>query len=321
MLAMVGHNSGKRTRCIFRAHGERSYTKLCNGFLQDRRLSYETRGLIGHLLSLPDDWEVTVQSIIASGPAGRDKVYRMLKEAEDFGYIKPEQGRKTAGKFDRQLYLVTDNPTSLIERAALEIAKIEMGIDPLTDFPEPASFGVEIEPLTENTEAAEVAEINGFQPLTDLPLTAQPFTGEPLTENTDTYKRNIEDNKTPIAPLAEKAPKRRRGPVPDEYPHDFEEFWKVYPRREGKGNALVAWQRLTLAQKRKAYLALKSQMRDLLAKLNDQRGNYCPHPATWINQGRFDDDPATRGSPPAKGDRLLDGSDMPLTKPRPADEA
>lgn len=126
MEPVIGHNSAGRTQCIFRAHGDRAYTKLKNSFLQDRRISDETRGLVARLLSLPDDWEVTVQSIIASGKAGRDKVYRMLKEAEQFGYVKPEERtRADDGTLGRQLYLVSDDPEALIEKVAQELYEME----------------------------------------------------------------------------------------------------------------------------------------------------------------------------------------------------
>jgi hypothetical protein len=297
--AMMGHNSAGRTRCIFRAHGERGYTKLRNAFLQDRRLSFEARGLIASLLSLPDDWEVTVMSIIASGPAGRDKVYRMIKEAEKYGYIRPEQGR-SGGKFDRQLYLVSDDPEALIERVASEILVLE---------------SVANLSLTENTEAVKTAENKDIPPLTALPLTekpltAKPLTGSPLTAN-PTRQINKEGNiniypKDQIVSdeQARSDPplkvKRSRSAVPDQYPHDFEEFWKIYPRREGKGEACKAWQRLTLPQKRRAYVALKAQIPALEARRRDSRGDYCPHAATWINQGRFDDDVAGERSNPVR---------------------
>lgn len=303
----IGHNSAGRTKCIFRAHGDRGYTKLKNSFLQDRRISDETRGLVARLLSLPEDWEVTVQSIIASGKAGRDKVYRMIKEAEQFGYIKPEQSRKEAGKFDRQLYLVSDDPEALIEKAAQELLAMENALaQPLTDFP----------------EAVKMAENKEVQPLTPLPLTAEPFTAEPLTaqpltEKPDAYKKNIDNNIPPIVPLeGDVRPKRSRSSVPDEYPYDFEEFWKIYPRREGKASAWKSWQRLNMPQRRKAYVALKAQMSVLTSKAKDARGNFCPHPATWINQGRFDDDLT---SPEQKSD-YLSRIVIPATKPRPADE-
>jgi hypothetical protein len=296
MLAAIGHNSVGRVRCIFRSHGDRSYTKLRNGFLQDRRISDETRGLIARLLSLPDDWEVTVQSIIASGKAGRDKVYRMLKEAEEFGYILPEQGRKQAGKFDRQLYLVSDDPDALIERAAQEILEIQASEEPLTEKPEAAEQPLTPSPFTEKPEAAESVGEQGVSPLTGLPLTAEPFTAEPLTEKPEADKINIRyKNNPPIVPPSDQPAepeRRKRSAVPDEYPHDFEEFWKIYPRREGKAAALKVWERLKLPQKRRAYTALKAQLPALSAKARDRRGNFCPLPATWIGQGRFDDEPA-----------------------------
>jgi hypothetical protein len=284
----IGHNSAGRVRCIFRAHGDRGYTKLRNAFLQDSRISDETRGLVARLLSLPDDWEVTVQSIITTGKAGRDKVYRMIKEAEQYGYVRPEQARKEAGKFDRQLYLVSDDPEALIERTAQELLAIETAL---------------AQPLTDNPEAVKVAENKDISPLTPLPLTAEPFTAEPLTANR-TRKRNIEDKITKedtdptdllsneqarVDDLPAKA-KRSKASVPDAYTYDFEEFWKVYPRREGKGEAFKAWQKLSLDRKRRAYVALKAQLPQLQAKARDTRGNFCAFPATWINQCRFDDD-------------------------------
>ncbi len=288
MDTMIGHNSATRTRCIFRAHGERGYTKLRNAFLQDRRLSFETRGLIAFLLSLPDDWEVTVMSIIASGPAGRDKVYRMIKEAEKFGHIRPEQSR-AGGKFDRQLYLVSDDPAALIERVAMEISVLET---------------VAILPLTEKPDTVETAENKDISPLTPLPLTANPLPEKPRPVSPLTANPQRQINKEVNITISsneilsdEQArsdppkPKRSRSSVPDQYPHDFEEFWKVYPLRVAKGDACKAWQRLTLPQKRKAYLALKAQLAMLEAKRRDPRGDFCPHAATWINQGRFDDDP------------------------------
>lgn len=323
MHGAIGHNSEGRVRCIFRAHGDRGYTKLRNGFLQDRRISDETRGLVARLLSLPDDWEVTVQSIIASGKAGRDKVYRMLKEAEEFGYILPEQGRKQAGKFDRQLYLVSDDPAALIERAAQEILEIQAVDEPLPENPEPVAQPVTPLPFTEKPEAVESVADQGVSPLTGLPLTAEPFTAEPLTEKPEADKRNIEVKyNPPIVPPSDQPAEpesRKRGAVPDEYPHDFEEFWKLFPRREGKAAACRVWQRLKLPQKRRAYVALKAQLPTLSAKARDLRGNFCPLPATWIGQGRFDDDPAA-AAPPPSGKSFLDSVVVPTTRPRPAEE-
>lgn len=84
--------------------------------------------------------------------------------------------------------------------------------------------------------------------------------------------------------------KKKEKTASAEYTHDFEEFWKIYPRREGKGLAFKSWQKLTIERKRIAYGALKKQLKVLIDRMSDPRGNFCPLPATWINQCRFDDD-------------------------------
>lgn len=68
----------------------------------------------------------------------------------------------------------------------------------------------------------------------------------------------------------------------------FEEFWNVYPRKAGKEAA------------RKAFVkAFQADGEDVLAGAtryaNDpylpQDKNFIPHPATWLNAGRWSDDP------------------------------
>lgn len=76
---------------------------------------------------------------------------------------------------------------------------------------------------------------------------------------------------------------------PDE-PRGFEKFWSAYPRKVGKDDARRWW------LKRKPDDDL---LADMLAAIEDQRaspqwqrdgGQFIPHPATWLNQGRWQDE-------------------------------
>lgn len=101
----------------------------------------------------------------------------------------------------------------------------------------------------------------------------------------------LEEKERDIAQLPLSAPARKKSVlVPESYSDDFEAFWKIYPRKVGKAAASKSWERLLLEQKRRAYSALKSQLSILTTQASDTRGNFCPHPATWINEGRFDDE-------------------------------
>lgn len=70
----------------------------------------------------------------------------------------------------------------------------------------------------------------------------------------------------------------------------FDQFWAAYPRKVGKDGAWKAW------QKRRPDGALLDQM---IAALAWQRrsqawtkdgGQFIPHPATWLNQARWEDE-------------------------------
>jgi uncharacterized protein YdaU (DUF1376 family) len=119
---------------------------------------------------------------------------------------------------------------------------------------------------------------------------------------------DIEKDKNPPTPQGGSAPakaRRSRSAVPEVYSDNFEKFWEVYPLKKGKGVASQSWERLTIDQKRRAYAALKTQLSELVADLR-----YCPHPATWLNQGRFDDSLApiaqVTGKPKTKDEMTAD---------------
>ena len=76
------------------------------------------------------------------------------------------------------------------------------------------------------------------------------------------------------------------------YTQEFDVFWKRYPRKVGKDAAFRAWK----TKKREGHLpampVLLKAIDDALRSEQWQRdgGQYIPHPATWLNQGRWMDE-------------------------------
>jgi len=67
----------------------------------------------------------------------------------------------------------------------------------------------------------------------------------------------------------------------------FAEFWERYPRRIGKAAARKAYAKaMNLAQHDDIMFGLSQQMASLTAR----EAQYIPHPATWLNQERWNDD-------------------------------
>jgi hypothetical protein len=77
----------------------------------------------------------------------------------------------------------------------------------------------------------------------------------------------------------------------------FEEFWSAYPRKVGKAGARKAWPKA--CKKLEAARLVKAA--DYWAGLWQQAGTdaqFIPHPATWLNGERWNDEPpVARGQP------------------------
>jgi hypothetical protein len=107
------HTKGA-TMTTLRVKKTKHYFSASNELFNDERLSWEARGLMGYLLSKPDDWTVRVSDLIRRGPAGMYKVQRILKELEECGYINRTRINQPGGKFVWETYIYespTLNPT------------------------------------------------------------------------------------------------------------------------------------------------------------------------------------------------------------------
>ena len=79
----------------------------------------------------------------------------------------------------------------------------------------------------------------------------------------------------------------------------FGKFYSAYPRRIGRGAALRAYPKAlnTVATRGDPPMGTEAAAEWLAERasafarsLAGQRGEFTPHPATWLNQARFDDD-------------------------------
>lgn len=74
------------------------------------------------------------------------------------------------------------------------------------------------------------------------------------------------------------------------YSADFEAFWQAYPRKIGKDAAYKVWKR------KRHELPPPEELAAILARQchceqwQRDGGQYIPHPATWLNQGRWQDE-------------------------------
>lgn len=74
----------------------------------------------------------------------------------------------------------------------------------------------------------------------------------------------------------------------------FERFWTLYPRKVGKLAARKAWQRLNPDRQTIERMMLALEWQKESDQWQQERGRFIPHPTTWLNQGRWEDEPIVK---------------------------
>jgi hypothetical protein len=68
----------------------------------------------------------------------------------------------------------------------------------------------------------------------------------------------------------------------------FEDFWLKYPRKVAKKTAMQAFKKLAIDEQELAVEALETHLE--YWKIKETEKDFIPHPATWLNQGRYYDE-------------------------------
>lgn len=84
---------------IYKANVCNQFTQVPNDTLQDSSITFEAKGLLVMILSLPSNWEIHKEWLQKQSPkCGRDKLTRLIKELTDSGYMIKKPRRSEDGK-------------------------------------------------------------------------------------------------------------------------------------------------------------------------------------------------------------------------------
>jgi len=83
-------------------------------------------------------------------------------------------------------------------------------------------------------------------------------------------------------------------------PPGFDRFWETYPRRTAKAEAIKAFVKLKPDAMLIETMVKAIQTQRQSAQWQEEGGRFIPHPATWINQRRWEDELPKGGGKPLK---------------------
>ena len=97
---------------VFKIDKNKNYTVMGNYHLRDKELSLKAKGLLSYMLSLPEDWDYSIQGLVAICKESRDTIKSTLNELKKYNYLKIEKTKNAKGHFE-YLYLIYEKPITL----------------------------------------------------------------------------------------------------------------------------------------------------------------------------------------------------------------
>lgn len=94
---------------VIRVNNTKGFTAMSNYHFQDKEISLKAKGLLGLMLSLPSNWDYSVNGLVAIVKENKAAVQTALKELEEHKYLKRTRVQDETGRFD-YIYDIYEKP-------------------------------------------------------------------------------------------------------------------------------------------------------------------------------------------------------------------
>ena len=101
---------------------DKNFTTINNEFIFNKDMSLKAKGLLCHLLALPNDWKLYVEEVEKWHKDGKKAIYSAFKELTQLGYMERSQVREN-GKIVSWDYTVFEKPLS----QKVDVEKVDVG--------------------------------------------------------------------------------------------------------------------------------------------------------------------------------------------------
>lgn len=241
-------------------------------YLVDAGLSLKAKGLLSLILLLPETENLSVAKLTTYSLDGRDGVTAAVRELEKAGYLTRQQQKASDGRVEGCEYVVKTPNTSKTVNAVNALKPLSNIYNIYTLSLSKGGVGGNLSlgqqaPTAENPAVAE--DTAPHQPV--APGSPSPTSAPPLPKRTKCEER-------------------------------FDRFWAAYPRRVAKGAARKAFAKLNPNDELLDRMLTAIAAQRVSPDWTRNNGQYIPHPSTWINQERWDDEVTqSQPTPPSKG--------------------
>ncbi len=104
---------------MIRVNKTKEFTVMSNYHLKDKNLSLKAKGLLSVMLSLPEDWNCSISSLVAISKENETAIKNTLNELKETNYLvvtKLNPSQTESGRFE-YIYEVFESPTTTKQEA------------------------------------------------------------------------------------------------------------------------------------------------------------------------------------------------------------
>ena len=234
---------------VHREEHNESFTIIDNSILRNINLSWEARGFLAYLLSLPNDWNFTVRGLVKQTGSSKSVILRIMTELKDAGYIKLERKKDKDGRFTQSSWHIYETPCEnhiTQKRNTVKTEHGENGTPYLRNTVKPESR------FTEHGENGTILSTNNNKVLNEL-----------STKET------------------------KQGGVSPDVEVMFLEFWSIYPKKVDKKGSLRAFKNIKNLKAEFPNIISAVEVQKKSLQWQKDNGQYIPNPTTYIHQERW----------------------------------
>lgn len=113
---------------VIRVEKNQNYTCMSNYHLKEKDMSLKAKGLLSLMLSLPDDWDYSINGLVSICKENETSIKNALAELKEFGYlevIKNAPNASNGGRISYE-YIVHEKSIQGIEKQGIENLGVEI---------------------------------------------------------------------------------------------------------------------------------------------------------------------------------------------------
>lgn len=116
---------------LIRVKKDNNFTTINNEFIFNKNLSLKAKGLLCHILALPNDWKLYVEEVEKWHKDGKRAIYSAFKELKENGYLERQQNRSN-GKIVGWDYIIYEKPyTQKLHVQNVDVENVDVQNQPL----------------------------------------------------------------------------------------------------------------------------------------------------------------------------------------------